>query len=88
MRARKSEGLGGEPHQGWLPREALPPQPTPVRDAILEIQAHDDYTGYHLCYESADGQLRGDTWHASLEEALTAASETFGIEPDEWQNVR
>jgi hypothetical protein len=85
-RARKADGLGGEPHGGWLPPGAASPEPTPVRDLLLEIGS-DGEGGYYLLSQAADGGTRADTWHESVDEAIAQAREQFGIRADAWHDV-
>jgi len=60
------------------------PLPTPVELVKLnfEIQAVDG--GYLLVWQGAEGQRCGDTWHASVSDAVDQAKLWFGIEPQEW----
>ena len=79
--------IGGKQHTGWLPANALNSQPTPVQDVILNISIERYGFGYLLCYTSSDGGIFGDTWHETLNDAESAASEYFGVKPTEWENL-
>ena len=80
--------VGGTQHTGWLPDNASEPLPEPVRDLAFNIEIQSDgSSGYILCYESQEGDLYGDTWHQTLEEAEEAAAEWFGVRPEQWQDA-
>jgi hypothetical protein len=38
-------------------------------------------------YVSENGDLFGDTWHQTLEDAIEAALEKFGVREDQWQTI-
>jgi hypothetical protein len=80
--------IGGTQHSGWLPEGAAHPLPTPVRDVVfnLEIQSTEG-SGYLLCYVSQAGDLYGDTWHQTVEDAEEAAVEDFGVRADQWEGA-
>jgi len=85
---RKRVRIGGEQHTGWLPRGAATPLPTPVRDLDFEFEISDDGgDGFLLSYQSSDKSCHGDTWHQTIDEAIAAAQESFGIARDEWKFV-
>lgn len=77
--------VGGDQHSGWLPEGASTPLPTPARAVAFDIEIQFDDSGYLLCYESREGDLYGDTWHPTLEEAEAEAAERFGVTADHWQ---
>jgi len=79
--------VGGEQHSGWLPEGATTPLPTPTRDVAFNIEIEFDGSGYLLIYVSAKGDLYGDTWHRTLDDAIEAAFETFGVRDDQWQTI-
>jgi hypothetical protein len=79
--------LGGEQHSGWLPSGAAIPPPTPLSPVELDLEIQYDGGGYLLCYESRDGEVHGDTWHSSLEEAERAAAKWFDVQPTDWQGA-
>ena len=76
--------VGGNMHEGWLPLGASAPQPLAARETDLRVEVQFDGSGYLLCYESVDGALFGDTWHATLDAAKRAAEEDFGVKPHDW----
>jgi hypothetical protein len=79
--------IGGTRHSGWLPANATTPLPTPLREVLLDIEIQFDESGYVLWYMSQDGVLHGDTWHEMLAEAEQEASQVFGVQADQWQNL-
>jgi hypothetical protein len=76
--------IGGEPHSGWLPAGAATPLPTPKRDVVLNFVIEFEGSGYLLIVDSADGSIRGDTWHASVSDAQAQAELWYGIVPAMW----
>jgi len=72
--------VGGYEHSGWRPEGSSRPLPTPVRDVLMNLEIQFDGSGYLLCYASNDGELSGDTWHQTLEEAQHAAADIFGMQ--------
>ncbi|MCA1816877.1 MAG: hypothetical protein LC746_10800 [Acidobacteria bacterium] len=78
--------VGGTQHSGWLPAGAAKPLPTPVREVTFDLEIQFDGHGHLLCYASQGGELYGDTWHETLEDAELAAAEKFGIRPGQWQD--
>ena len=80
--------VGGTQHTGWLPGDAAEPLPEPVRDLAFDIEIlSDGASGYILYYESQGGELYGDTWHRTLEEAESEAADRFGVRPEQWQDA-
>lgn len=75
---------GGEVHSGWLPHGAAVPEPTPRRTVLLDLTISTDDVGYFLDWRAADGKHHGDTWHASLEDALEHARHWFGASLSDW----
>jgi hypothetical protein len=76
--------IGGEPHSGWLPPGAAKPLPTPTRDVVLSFTIEFDGSGYLLIVDSADGSVRGDTWHQSVADAKAQAESWYGVSPSSW----
>lgn len=77
--------FGGPQRAGWLPPGAALPgeEETTVR---LEIVRNED--GFFLESASSNPHFpAGDTWHATLEEALEQAESAFGVKASEWQAV-
>jgi hypothetical protein len=79
--------LGGETQTGWLPPNAAEPRPTPVREVEFSIEIVDVGDGVLLQYEATDGSEVSDTWHATLEEAMQAAEEDFGVHRSDWETA-
>jgi hypothetical protein len=77
--------VGGEQHSGWLPESASRPLATPVRDLLFDLEIQFDGFGYLLCYASQNGELNGDTWHKTLQEAEDVALEEFRVRYEQWQ---
>ena len=57
-------------------------EPSIDADVELEIQG-DEQNGYHLVM-SPSGFFTADTWHQTKQDALDAAAELFGVEPNSW----
>ena len=51
----------------------------------LEIARNGENGGYYLFHISADGS-RTDTWHGSVEDALDAAEEEYGVRREDWRD--
>ncbi|QDU36307.1 hypothetical protein Mal4_05920 [Maioricimonas rarisocia] len=87
--------FGGEGHSGWLPAGAAVPEPTPVEHELLDVTIESDEGGYLLIWAARPSptceDLRppksGDTWYETLEEALAAARNHFGIQHEDWSDV-
>ena len=79
--------IGGTQHSGWLPEGASRLLSTPVREVSFNLEIQFDGSGYLLCYVSQEGDLYGDTWHETLDDAEEAAAEDFGVQLDQWQDV-
>lgn len=56
--------------------------PTP---SLLKIAKYEDAEGFYLLYCAADGTELTDTFHETLESAVSQAEWEFGIRPNEWQ---
>lgn len=79
--------IGGAQHSGWLPERATIPPATPIREVALDLEIQFDGSGYNLRYVSEDRELYGDTWHETLDDAMAAAAESFGVRDDQWQTA-
>ncbi len=77
--------FGGEEHSGWLPAHAATPPPTPVEEALVDLEISEVEGGYILEWFSRNTSHHGDLWDETLEGALEQARIDFGIQPDEWQ---
>ena len=80
--------FGGEEHSGWLPANAVTPQPTPVEDALVDFEVNELEGGYILEWYSRNTSHYGDSWYETLEDALEQARTEFGVKPEEWHSVR
>ena len=78
--------IGGEAHTGWLPPGAAKPLPTPTREVVLTFTIEFDGSGYLLIVDSADGSVRGDTWHESVADAQAQAESWYGISRSAWSS--
>jgi hypothetical protein len=76
--------FGGEEHVGWLPSDASQPLPTSVEIVRLNFEIQSMDGGYLLVWQGSERRHCGDTWHASVGDALDQAKLCFGIEPEEW----
>jgi hypothetical protein len=82
---RHPHTFGGESHAGWLPAGAATPQPTPVRNVLLDLEiVQEDPGSFLLNWTGLEAGFHGDTWHRSVREAMDQAELAFGIEPSEW----
>jgi hypothetical protein len=81
--------FGGEEHTGWLPAHAATPPPTPVEEALLDLEISElgGGGGYILEWFSQNTSHHGDLWYETLEGALEQARIDFGIKPEEWRAV-
>jgi hypothetical protein len=79
--------FGGETASGWLPSNAATPLPTPPRQLIFDVRILEGRAEFILEWQSADGDYSNDSWHATIEEAKTEASERFGIAASEWREI-
>jgi hypothetical protein len=69
---------------GWRPNGAAP-YSTNEQKLLLEIRSSAD--GYFLISTPEDGGPSADTWHRSVEEAMSQAEFQFGIPVTAWQEV-
>jgi len=74
----------GGPDSGWRPQGAAP-YPSQSKALTLEIRSSSE--GYFLLSIPNDGSLAGDTWHRTVEEALSQAELQFGVASSSWQEV-
>ena len=80
--------FGGEQHSGWLPQGATVPLPTPEVVVPLDFALVEIAPGsYILEWEGPSAEHSGDLWYPSLDAALTAAEEQFGIGSHEWRDA-
>jgi hypothetical protein len=79
--------FGGEPHIGWLPPNAAQPQPTPIRNAVLDVRIEDDGGSFSLICESRNTPDSWDTWHETLADAEAEAQRSLGIRAWEWASA-
>jgi hypothetical protein len=73
--------LGSRDHSGWLPVGAAIPPRTSANDADVWIEENPD--GFFLF--AGDAQVATDTWHKTLEDAVSQAEFQFGIAQNEWR---
>jgi hypothetical protein len=78
--------IGGDQHSGWSPTRAATAQ-SPRREVAFNFEIQSDGFGYLLCYVSEAGDLYGDTWYETLNGAMAAAAEAFGVRDDQWQTA-
>jgi hypothetical protein len=75
--------ITGFPHSGWRPADVNDPS---SKVLPFRFDITDDGSGnFLLCYHSHDRVYCADSWHETLDQALDAAQETFGIARSEWQ---
>ena len=74
----------GSPNSGWRPQGAAP-YPTESLVLTLEIRSSED--GFFLISIPEDGGAPGDTWHRSVEEAMSQAEAQFGVSSAAWQEI-
>ena len=79
--------FGGEEHCRWVPANAATPPPTPLEEALLDLEISEVQGGYILQWHSRNTRHHGDLWYETLEDVLEQARVTFDIHPDEWQTV-
>jgi hypothetical protein len=79
--------FGGEEHSGWLPANAATPPPTPLEEALLDLEISEVQGGYILQWHSRNTSHHGDLWYETLEDVLEQARIPFDIHPDGWQTV-
>ena len=80
--------FGGEPHRRWLPKGAATPSVTPVSraDLALAVLEHGP-TDFTLEWRGPTEATSGDTSHSTIDEALSAAEEAFGVPKDAWTEL-
>jgi hypothetical protein len=83
LKKAKCTLMSGGPDSGWRP-DGTPPYTTEAHEINLEIRGSDE--GFFLVSIPANDDLIGDTWHASLEEALSQAELQFGVPSTAWQD--
>jgi hypothetical protein len=77
--------IAGHPDSGWSSADEGTPGSF---DIEFRFDVTDDGGGnFLLVYSSLDGRYAADSWHASLDEALGAAEDQFGIERGEWSEM-
>ncbi len=85
--------FGGEPHSGWLPKDAALPLPTLVEEEIVDVRIEEQDEGYTLEWSVGPSSANpkpmppkcGDLWFESTKDAEISAFEMFGIKQDDWQ---
>jgi hypothetical protein len=53
----------------------------------LQIARMEDDSGYYLLYLDEKGKEQTDTWHESVEAALSQAEFEFGVQASEWTRI-
>ena len=76
--------FGGEEHQGWLPRAASRPAPTPARTILLDLTIEESGDGALLIWQGPSEEYCGDNWYPSVRDAELEAQAIFGVAPDAW----
>ena len=71
---------------GGPPNPATPP-PTPLEEALLDLEISEVQGGHILQWHSRNTRHHGDLWYETLEDVLEQARIAFDIHPDEWQTV-
>ena len=75
--------IAGDPTRGWGPAD--PDDLSAVGVAFNFDITSDGNVNFLLVYSSVDGKYAADNWHETIDEAMSFASEIFGIEASEWQ---
>ena len=83
----KAVEFDGETASGWLPSNAATPLPTQPRQLVFDIRILEGDSEFILEWQSRNADYSNDSWHASLVEAKTEASERFGIAASEWREM-
>ena len=79
--------VANDQHAGWLPGNAASPLATLSRIVNIKFEIAHDGQGYLLIFQSSDGTLANDDWHASQPEAERRANAMFGVEQHEWERT-
>jgi hypothetical protein len=80
--------FGGEEHSGWLPKGATTPPAMPLTRVELGFAiVEEEQGGYILEWRGPTPETSGDTWHSSVEAAVTEAERTFGVPEDAWAKL-
>lgn len=78
----------GEPQSGWRPVGSTPFPPEPVERITIELTLSETEEGFFLQSGSDSARYSGgDSWHPSLDDALSQAHTQFGASPDSWSDV-
>ena len=84
-RARCTMTFGG-PGSGWRPTGSAPYRHE-TQSLTLEI-CHSEEGYFLVSTPDNDDAPQGDTWHRSLEDALSQAQTEFGVAPADWVEIR
>ena len=77
--------FGGHAHTGWLPHDALQPEPTAITRVDLALAILEEPGGgFTLEWKGPSPDTSGDTWHASLDAAVSEADRSFGVPAEAW----
>jgi hypothetical protein len=82
-RARCTLEFGG-PDSGWRPPGSAP---YTTQSQLLTLEIHDSDDGFFLYSIPDGGGMIGDTWHPTLDDALSQAESQFGVAQSEWVEV-
>jgi hypothetical protein len=76
--------FGGPDQASWLPSGAAPPR---AEETSIDLHILQTEEGFFLVSESSHPHFAGgDTWHQTLEDAMTQAELEFAVKPSEWQS--
>jgi len=76
--------FGGPDQVQWLPPEATAPR---AAETTIDLYIRETHEGFFLVSESSHPHFPGgDTWHQTLDDAMSQAEFSFGVEPSEWQS--
>ena len=74
--------FGGPDEAGWLPPNASIPR---EENVVIDLRITESECGFFLVTESNHPHFRGgDSWYSSLQEAMEAAEQQFGVGSDKW----
>jgi hypothetical protein len=82
--------VGTDAHTGWLPPGAAQPLPEPPTESVLDVRIENLDDRFSLEWQSHNPSQwslasgRGSRAYDTLEKALTAASELFGVGNADW----